>query len=95
MATLERGFDRTLVYLRVRERARQRGEEWRVECLRTTSPLERVQRHFRQKARQIVVAHSWDGIEVAIRLVIGHHHLTDDALVEGWAACFEEALLAA
>ena len=27
---------------------------WRAECLRTTSPLERVQRHFRQKARQVV-----------------------------------------
>lgn len=95
VATLERGFDRTLVYLRVRERARQRGEEWRLECLRTTSPLERVQRHFRQKARQIVVAHSWNGIETAARLVIGHHHLTDASPTGDWAAQFEEALLAA
>ena len=95
VATLERDFDRTLVYLRVRERARQRGEEWRLECLRTTSPLERAQRHFRQKARQIVVAHSWDGIETAVRLVISHRHLTDDSPTGDWAAQFEEALLAA
>ena len=76
VATLERNFDRTSVYLRVRERARQRGQDWKVECLRTTSPLERVQRHFRQKARQVVISHSWDRIETAIRLVISHRHLT-------------------
>lgn len=95
VATLERDFDRTLVYLRVRRRARQRGEEWKLECLRTTSPLERVQRHFRQKARQIVVGHSWEGIEVAVRLVISHHHLVDGDQAGDWAAQFEEALLAA
>ncbi|MBI2939593.1 MAG: hypothetical protein HYY04_04075 [Chloroflexi bacterium] len=95
MATLERDFDRTLVYLRVRERARQRGEEWQRECLRTTSPLERVQRHFRQKGRQRVVGHSWEGIEVAVRLVISRHHLVDGDQAGDWAAQFEEALLAA
>jgi transposase-like protein len=95
VATLERDFDRTLVYLRVRERARQRGQEWKLECLRTTSPLERVQRHFRQKARQIVVAHSWEGIEVAIQLVISHRHLVEGDQAADWAAHFEEALLAA
>ena len=57
--------------------------------------MERVQRHFRQKARQIVVGHSWDGIEVAVLLVISHHHLTDDGPIDDWAAQFEEALLAA
>jgi len=93
VATLERDFDRTLVYLRVRERARKLGEQWQLECLRTTSPLERVQRHFRQKARQIVVGHSWDGIEAAIQLVISHHHLTDDSSTADWAAQLEEALL--
>jgi transposase-like protein len=95
VATLERDFDRTLVYLGVRERARQRGVEWKVECLRTTSPLERVQQHFRQKARQVVVGHSWDGIEVAVRLVISHRHLVDGDQAGDWAAQFEEALLTA
>jgi transposase-like protein len=95
VATLERDFDRTLVYLRVRERARKLGEDWKLECLRTTSPLERAQRHFRQKARQIVVGHSWDGIEVAIRLVISHRHLVNGDQAGDWAAQFEEALLAA
>jgi transposase-like protein len=95
VATLERDFDRTLVYLRVRERARQRGEEWRLECLRTTSPLERVQRHFRQKARQVVISHSWDGVEVAILLVISRRQLADCDKAGDWAARFEEALLAA
>jgi hypothetical protein len=95
VATLERDFDRTLVYLRVRERARQRGEEWKMECLRTTSPLERVQRHIRQKARQIVVAHSWEGIEVAVLLVISHRRLIDGDKAGDWVAQLEEALLAA
>ena len=58
VATLERDFDRTLSYLKALARARQEGQEWRVECLRTTSPLERVNGHFRQKARQVMIAHS-------------------------------------
>jgi transposase-like protein len=95
VATLERDFDRTLVYLRVRERARQCGEDWKVECLRTTSPLERVQRHFRQKARQVVISHSWDGVEAAVLLVISHRRLTGDGHIDDWAAQFEEALLQA
>ena len=95
VSTLERDFDRTLVYLRVQERARRRGEQWKAECLRTTSPLERIQRHFRQKARQVVISHSWDGIESAILLVISHHRLADGDQSGDWVAQFEEALLAA
>jgi hypothetical protein len=95
VATLGRDFERTLVYLRVQARARRRGEVWRTECLRTTSLLERVQRHFRQKARQVVISHSWDGVEAAIRLVIAHRHLADVDRAGDWIAQFEEALLAA
>jgi hypothetical protein len=95
VATLERDFDLTLGYLRVQERAHRRGEQWKVECLRTTSPLERIQRHFRQKARQVVISHSWDGVEAAIRLVIARRHLADGDQVGDWAAQFEKALLAA
>lgn len=94
VATLERDFDQTLVYLKVAEKARRRGEEWRVECLRTTSPLERVQRHLRQKARQVTIFHSDKGVQAAIQLVIAHHHLADCS-AEFWGNLLEEALLAA
>lgn len=95
MATLERDFERALVCLRVRERARRRGEGWKLGCLRTTSPLERARRCFRQKARQVVVGYSRDGIEVAVRLVISRRHLVDGNQAGDWAAQFEEALLTA
>ena len=96
VSTLERDFDQTLVYLRVLERARAHGQDWRVECLRTTSPLERVQRHFRQKARQVVIAHSEQGIEANIELVIRHRGLdSPEGSTEPWARQLEEALLAA
>lgn len=95
VATLERDFAQTLAYLAVLERARQEGQEWRVECLRTTSPLERVQRHFRQKARQVVVAHSEKGAAANIELVIYHRDLASGATsMRPWAQRLEEALLA-
>jgi transposase-like protein len=94
VATLERDFERTLAYLKVRERARRRGEEWRIECLRATSALERVQRHFRQKARQVVIFHADKGVKAAIQLVIGHHRLAANS-AEPWTRLLEEALLAA
>jgi transposase-like protein len=96
VATLERDFDRTLAYLRVQEQARRDGQEWRRECLRTTSPLERVQRQFRQRARQVMVAHSEKGAEANLELVIYRRHLaspTADAL--SWTQRLEQALLAA
>ncbi|MCL4532439.1 MAG: transposase [Actinobacteria bacterium] len=94
VSTLERDFESTLVYLGVAAKARRRGEEWKVECLRTTSPLERVQRHFRQKGRQAVIFHSDGGIDAAVQLVIAHHHLADQS-TEFWGRRLEEALLAA
>lgn len=96
VATLGRDFDQTLAYLRAREQARVQGQAWRVEALRTTSPLERVQRHFRQKARQVVIAHSERGVEAAIELVIRHRGLAlADRSTQLWAYRLEEALLAA
>ena len=94
VATLERDFDQTLVYLNVLERARRRGEVYNLECLRATSALERVQRHFRQKGRQVVIFHSHQGVEAAVQLVIAHHHLADNSS-EPWSLLLEEALLAA
>jgi transposase-like protein len=96
VATLERDFDQTLVYLQVLERARTEGEAWSVECLRTTSPLERVQRHFRQKARQVVIAHSDKGVEANVELVLRHRGLAQpEPSLELWAPQLEEVLLAA
>ena len=92
--TLARDFDQTLVYLKVLEKARRRGEAWKVESLRTTSPLERVQRHFRQKGRQTVIFHSDKGVDAAIQLVIAHRHLADNS-TQPWERRLEEALLAA
>jgi transposase-like protein len=92
--TLARDFEQTLVYLKVLDKARRRGEDWKVECLRTTSPLERVQRDFRQKARQAVLFHSEKGVDANIQLVIAHHHLADNS-TEFWGHRLEAALLAA
>lgn len=94
VATLERDFDRTLAYQKVLERARQRGEDWKVECLRTTSPLERVQRHFRQKARQVAIFHSEKGIDAGIQLVISRRGLATQS-AEPWFKSLEALLAAA
>ncbi|MGQ9677631.1 MAG: transposase [Chloroflexota bacterium] len=94
VASLEREFDRTLVYLKVKERARRKGEDWKVECLRATSALERVQRHFRQKARQVVVFHCERGVLAGIQLVISHRRLAG-AVAMPWQRLLEEAILAA
>ena len=68
VTTLERAFARTLAYLKVLTQARPEGQEWRVECPRTTSPPERVQRHFRQKSRQVMIAHSEKEADASIEL---------------------------
>ena len=94
VATLERDFERTLIYLKVMERARRRGERWRVECVRATSSLERVQRHFRQKARQVAIFHSDRGVDAGIQLVISRRALASHS-AEPWFRLLEEALLVA
>jgi Transposase, Mutator family len=94
VATLERDFDRTIAYLPVQEEARRRGELWKTECLRATSALERVQRHLRQKARQVVIFHAEAGVDAAVYLVIAHHNLVTPAALP-WARQLEDALLAA
>lgn len=94
VATLERDFDMTLSYFKVLEVAKAAGKAWRVEDLRATSALERVQRHFRQKVRQVVIFHSEKGIEAGIQLVISHRGLAANP-TEPWVELLEEALLAA
>jgi len=58
------------------------------------SVLQGVQRHFRQKARQVTIFHSGKGVDAAIQLVITHHHLAD-RYTQPWTQLLEEALLAA
>ena len=94
VATLERDFAQTLTYLRVRDRARARGLRYRLECLRTTSPLERVNRHFRRKARQVVIFHAPADVTAARELVIVHRHLTPSA-ADTWTEQLEMTLAAA
>jgi transposase-like protein len=94
VATLERDFTQTLTYLRVRDRALARGRLYRLECLRTTSPLERVNRHFRRKARQVVIFHAAAGVTAALELVIAHRHLTP-ATADTWTQQLEGTLAAA
>ena len=94
VATLERDFDMTLSYLKVLEIAKAAGKTLRVEDLRATSALERVQRHFRQKVRQVVIFHSEKGIAAGIQLVISHRQLAETPS-EPWTLLLEEALLAA
>lgn len=95
-ATLEQVFGATVAYLEALDRARERGEAWQARCLRTTSALERANRGFRQKARQVGVFHSERGLTAALALVIAHRHLGQDvATDELWTETLEAALLAA
>lgn len=64
--TLQRDFERTLVFFPVHEQARLRGEDWPLTHLRTTSHLERENRNFRRRLRQAVLFQSQEGLEAAI-----------------------------
>lgn len=94
VATFERNFEQTLTYLRVRDRALQRGLIYRLDCLRTTSPLERVNRCFRQKARQVAIFHAQTGVTAALELIIYRRHLTTQGS-DPWTQLLEEALATA
>lgn len=61
--TLTRDFDATLTFYGVQEQAALRGENWPAHLLRTTSPLERSFREFRQRYRKAVVFHSPAGLQ--------------------------------
>lgn len=91
VATLERDFSLTLSFFLVRDRARDRGLVYRLTCLRTTSPLERVNRHFRRKARQVVIFHAEAGLTAAIELTIALRHLTPQTTAS-WTQHLEEAI---
>ena len=67
--TLTRDFDATLTFYDVHEQAAIRGEFWPPQFLRTTSPLERSVREFRQRFRKAVVFHSPAGLQAVSALL--------------------------
>jgi transposase-like protein len=69
--TLARDFDDTLSFYAVQEQAAQRGEHWPAHLLRTTSPLERMFREFRQRYRKAIVFHSPTGLQ-AVTAQLAH-----------------------
>jgi putative transposase len=66
VATLQRDFERTLSFFQVQTQASERGEDWPLTHLRTTSHLERENRNFRRRFRQAVLFHSQEGLEAAV-----------------------------
>jgi transposase-like protein len=95
VTTVERVFGATLTYLAALERARERGELWHAHHLRTTSPLERVNRAIRQKVRQAGLFHSETGLLAALGLVLAHRGLLLDAEPDDlWTEVLEVGLLA-
>ena len=96
VATLAGVLGRTLRYLEAVARGRERGEEWRLSCVRTTSALERVNRALRQKARQVGVFGSEQGVTAAVALVVAHRGLCLNAVRgETWTDLVETVLRAA
>lgn len=96
VATLERLFPLTLAYLEARARGREWGQDWPVAALRTTSPLERLNRVLRQKARQVGTFQSARGLTAAVVLVLVHHSATGPAPAPDlWTDVLEAGLLAA
>jgi putative transposase len=61
--TLARDFDDTLTFYAIQEQAALRNEQWPAHLLRTTSPLERMFREFRQRYRKAILFHSVTGLQ--------------------------------
>jgi len=95
VAVIARVWEGTLAYLAVLEHARERGESWAPQHLRTTSALERVNRALRQKARQVGTFQSATGLTAALALVLAHRDLGPDRLpTDLWTEVLEAGLLA-
>jgi hypothetical protein len=96
VAAVERLFPRTLAYLEARARGREWGQDWPVAALRTTSPLERLNRALRQKARQVGTFQAARGLTAAVILVLVHHGATAPApAADLWTDVLEAGLSAA
>jgi putative transposase len=66
VAALQRDFDLTLTFYQVRQEAAERGQDWPVTLLRTTSQLERENRGFRKRIREAVIFHSASGLTASL-----------------------------
>lgn len=96
VAALERLFPLTVAYLEARARGRAWGQEWPVQALRTTSPLERLNRALRQKARQVGTFQAAQGLTAAVMLVLVHHGATaPEPRTDLWTEFLEAELLVA
>jgi transposase-like protein len=69
--TLARDFEDTLAFYAVQEQAAQRSEHWPAHLLRTTSPLERMFREFRQRYRKAILFHSVTGLQAVTAQLAG------------------------
>jgi transposase-like protein len=90
--TLCRDFADTLAFYDVLAWARAQGHDWPVAWLRTTSPLERVNRSYRRKLRQMVIAHSEIGLQAVLyqmTIRIEYSRTTDP---QGWLGFIEQLL---
>jgi transposase-like protein len=67
--TLARDFEDTLTFYAVQEQAALCGEYWPAHVLRTTSPLERMFREFRQRFRKAVLFYSASGLHAVTALL--------------------------
>lgn len=95
VAALLRDFDQTLVYLEVRAAAAERGEDWDVRYLRTTSLLERLNRTLREMTDRVVLLHSQDGLDARVYLLLLQAGAISIARGDDWLQLLEDTLAAA
>jgi len=93
VATLERDVDATLTYYAVQEEAEAQGHAWKVEHLRTTSPLEGMNRSLRAKWRQACAFWSQDGWVGALWVVAKQRERHDKTDRLAWLNDVMSALL--
>jgi transposase-like protein len=94
VATLERDFEQTLTCYAVQEEARQAGQTWFLQYLRTTSALERLNRDLRSKWRQAGAFGSEDGQTGAFGLVIKRRERAQAVASADWLDSVIGGLLA-
>jgi transposase-like protein len=68
IAILEDHFELTISFYQAHTNAAQRGEDWPLELLRTTSHLERLNRQIRRRLDEAVLFQSRDGLNACLYL---------------------------
>jgi putative transposase len=84
VARLQRGFEATLVFYDVRAEAAARGEHWDARHLRTTSPLERVNRNIRVKLRAATAFQTEKGLLANAYLALGVRGKKEPEEIHAW-----------